>query len=444
MTRRLTFTMVAVVAGALLVTSLGTVFLLRLGVRSDTARDLRGEARRIAARLDSFQREGVLHALVQARALAGGAIVQVAPNGRVTPDLPAGIDPTDLSPSRLRNGGAQTGTKGSLVFAAAGAVRNDVLFVVVLTRQVDTRLPGGLWFLVAASATLAVAAAVAANLGRRLTRPIRDAQAATRRIAEGDLAARVPVIPGEADDELVALARSINSMAESLERSRGLERQFLLSVSHDLRTPLTSIRGYADALAEGRAPDPAQAAGVIQSEARRLERLVGDLLELARLDSRRFSLNVRATDVAEVVAEVAEGMRPAAEEAGVALSVDGSAQPTPRPASTDPDRLAQVVANLLENALKFARGAIALGVGAEGARVVLWVQDDGPGIAPADLARVFEPFYQSDRSSGRPVGTGLGLAIVHELVDAMGGSVEARTGADGGTRMEVRLPVWAG
>src|SRR5207302_10686328 len=161
--------------------------------------------------------------------------------------------------------------------------------------------------------------AVAANLGRRLTRPVRDTEDAARRIAAGDLAARAP--QPEGDDELAALVRSINTMAESLERSRGLERQFLLSVSHDLRTPLTSIRGHAEALAERKAR-PAQAAAVILSEARRLERLVGDLLELAKLDARRFSLDMRATDICEVVANAAEGFRPAAQGAGVRLSVD--------------------------------------------------------------------------------------------------------------------------
>src|SRR5213078_4532728 len=125
------------------------------------------------------------------------------------------------------------------------------------------------------------------------TRPLREAQDATRRISAGDLTTRLPVAKPGAKDELTSLAESINAMAESLERSKGLERQFLLSVSHDLRTPLTSIRGYAEALAERKAK-PGHAAAVILSEARRLERLVGDLLELAKLDARRFSLDMRA------------------------------------------------------------------------------------------------------------------------------------------------------
>ena len=243
--------------------------------------------------------------------------------------------------------------------------------------------------------------------------------------------------------ELAGLARSINAMAESLERSRGMERQFLLSVSHDLRTPLTSIRGFGEALAEGRAPDPAHAGSVITAEAGRLERLVGDLLELAKLDARRFSLDIRATDVAEVVSDTIEGFRPAAERAGVTLEIDLGARggAAAAAAAADPDRLAQIVANLVENALKFAAGRISVAVAADG--VTFSVDDDGPGIAPDDLARVFEPFYQSARAPARQVGSGLGLAIVSELVAAMGGQVRAEPApSGGGTRVVVSLPKW--
>ena len=287
--------------------------------------------------------------------------------------------------------------------------------------------------------TLGAAVAVASVLGARLTRPLRDAQRATRRIAEGDLSARLPEPRG--DDELATLTRSINSMAETLERSRGLERQFLLAVSHDLRTPLTSIRGFAEAIAEGKAPDNAQAAAVITAESRRLERLVRDLLELAKLDARRFSLDVRATDVAEVVTETAEGFRPAADDAHVQLDVVTNGQGLL--ATADPDRLAQVVANLVENALKFASGAITVGAARSGGAVVLWVDDDGPGIPADDLPRVFERFFTSTRTPARQVGSGLGLSIVRELVDAMGATVRAEPADGRGARMVVALKPWA-
>ncbi|MDQ4097257.1 MAG: HAMP domain-containing histidine kinase, partial [Actinomycetota bacterium] len=268
------------------------------------------------------------------------------------------------------------------------------------------------------------------------------AQGATRRIAAGDLATRVPIDRADGE-ELAGLAESINTMAASLERSRGLERQFLLSVSHDLRTPLTSIRGYAEALADGRAPDPSQAATVILTESRRLERLVRDLLELAKLDARRFSLDVRATDVGEILADTAEGFRPAAEKAGVDLGVEEDGEGASPVAAADPDRLAQVVANLVENALKYARSSIAVGAAHSDGHVHVWVEDDGPGIPAEDLPRVFEPFYRSTRAPTREVGTGLGLAIVQELVGAMGGGVRAEPGTNGGTRIVVILRGWS-
>jgi two-component system OmpR family sensor kinase len=445
MRRRIGLTMVAVVAGALVVATVGTIVLLRLDARADARRELGRQARDVADRLDDVQRPGVLAALGTVLRLEDQRILCFGPGCREPAAPPPGIDRSDLPLPRLRAGATVTGVRGQLVYAAAGVpVRSaGSLFVVVLTRRVDTRVPGGLWLLALGAVVLAVTAAIAADLARRLTKPLREAQAATRRVASGDLAARVPV---NADDgeELAGLAESINTMAASLERSRGLERQFLLSVSHDLRTPLTSIRGYAEALAEERAPDPPQAAAVILAEARRLERLVGDLLELAKLDARRFSLDMRATDVAEVAIDTAEGFRPAAERAGVGLEVRAERGATPA-AAADPDRLAQVVANLVENALKYAATAIVVGTGSDGGRVTVWVEDDGPGIAAEELPRVFEPFYRSVRAPTRQVGTGLGLAIVRELVDAMGGRVRAEpaaSNAGSGTRMTVTLNRW--
>jgi two-component system OmpR family sensor kinase len=439
-TRRITLTMVAVVAGALLVASLATLVLSRAADRREARVELGRQAERLAGATRDPGSPPVLGAVRIALRLEGDAVLRFGPGGRSPDPPPEGITLADLSLDRLRQGDTVTGAKGSLVFAAAPAQRGNVLLVVVLTRRVGGGGVGPL-ILVVGLATLAVAAAVAANLGRRLVRPLREAREATGRIAAGDLAARAAVRPHDGE-ELAGLAASINAMAASLERSRGLERQFLMSVSHDLRTPLTSIRGYAEALSEGRAPDPAQAAAVIRTESRRLERLVTDLLELARLGARQFSLDLRRTDVAEVVADTADGFRPAAEAADVALHVD---VPDERglPARSDPDRLAQVVANLVENALGFARSRVAVGARSHDGVVEVWVEDDGPGIRGDDLRHVFEPFYRSDPPPPRRVGTGLGLAIVRELVVAMDGSVRVvPVDGGGGARMVVTVPAW--
>ena len=439
MTRRLILTMIGVVTGALLVATIGTLVVTRMEARTQARRELGQQAERLARRIETVQRVGLAAVQVALR-LEEGAVVCVGPTCGPRPaNVPAGVTQDDLDVERLRSGRVVTGTHGDLVFAAAPADRGTNLMAVVLTRRVGTP-PGlaGPWFFVLVALTLLGAGAVAVDLGRRLTRPLREAQAATERIAAGDLGARVPENPADGE-ELAGLARSINAMTESLERSRGLERHFLLSVSHDLRTPLTSIRGFAEALADGKAPDPAHAAAIIGAEARRLERLVGDLLELAKLGARRFSLDVRGTDVAEVVADTAEGFRPAADAAGIALTVE------PRPGATaaaDPDRLAQILANLVENALKFAGTAISVGSGQDGANVTVWVDDDGPGIPAAELPHVFEPFWQSHRLPARELGSGLGLAIVAELAAAMGGTVRAEPLPGGGTRMVVSLRSW--
>jgi two-component system sensor histidine kinase BaeS len=393
------------------------------------------------------------------------AVVAVAPGGRLFDVgrpmqavlLPSGLGVSDLKPASLLAGQTTSGIKGSIVWAAApyradiqvgptpatSVLMHNLTQAVILTRRPPTGLrAAGPWFVIAAAATLLAAAIVAMRLGRRMTRPLVEAETVTRRIAAGDLTAQVPV-PPRADPETASLAHSINTMASTLARSRGLERQFLMSVSHDLRTPMTSIRGYAEAIADGTASDPARAAGVIMSESRRLERLVGDLLDLAKLDARRFVLDVRRVDLAEVVVDTGERFQPAAAGFGLSLTVDAG------PAGgiavmADPDRLAQVVANLVENALKYATANVQVATALSDGMPVLWVTDDGPGIAPSDLPRVFERLFMSSRSPGRQVGSGLGLAIVAELVAAMGGAVRAESpvpGRDTGTRVVVTLPL---
>ena len=450
MRRRLTRATVGVVALALVLSGLFTLVLVRRTAREETRRDLVTQAEDLAAQVDQVERLVTLARIADVLQVEGISRVTFTRLGRVQGDVPEGIAPADLDPAALARGLTVSGSRGPIVFAAVPirppaatarpAARVRPVTAIVLTRRADPGLRRGAgWFALAALSSLVVAAAVADRLARRVTAPLEAAEAVTRHIAAGDLGARVEPGPA-ADPEVASLARSINAMADSLGRAKGLERQFLLAVSHDLRTPLTSIRGFAEAIAEGAAPDNERAAQVIAAESRRLERLVADLLELAKLDARRFSLEVRPVDVAEVVADTAEGFRPAADEAGLALTVT-----VPGPGAlrtdTDPDRLAQVVANLVENALKFAATAIAVSAGPndEGGVTVV-VEDDGPGIPTDERGRAFDRLHQSSRTPARRVGSGLGLAIVSELVGAMGGQVRAEPGTGGaGTRMVVDL-----
>jgi signal transduction histidine kinase len=373
-----------------------------------------------------------------------GLLLGVESGGSIT--LPNGVDVDDLDLGALHAGATQNGRAGDTVFTAIPLSQvGDTAPVLVLADQVNARPFGDAGGAVLGAALLAliVAAGVAAYLARRLTRPIAAMETTARSIAGGDLAARVDETHVH-DDELGSLAHAINGMAQELENAQGHERAFLLSVSHDLRTPLTSIRGYAEAIADGTvqgADNRIRAAEVISSESQRLERLVADLLDLARLDTHQFSLQPSPIDARAVIAAAVEAFQPAAAELGIALTM---ADGVPVPATGDAQRLAQIVANLVENALKFATARVEVGVRADDARYSVLVDDDGPGIAPQDVPRVFDRLYTSRTVPGRVVGTGIGLAIVRELAGAMGGAARVETVDTPGTRFVVELPLAAG
>lgn len=451
MTRRLTLAMVGIVVATLVVAGLGTLALARAGARQHTEDALRQDAAQISAAIgdaDDTVTPRLLIGLRQALDLEGVAVLRFGPGGRTADPLPAGVEADDLDFAALRQGRVLSGNHGSLVWAASAQSiggpgtlpARSLLAVAVLTRNADpSLLPALRWFLLAGVATVAIGAVVAVSLGRRVTRPLRQAEEATRRISTGDLSARTPEPPPGTDPELRSLMASINTMAEVLERSKGVERQFLLSVSHDLRTPLTSIQGYAEALNDGALADPRLAGTVILGEAKRLDRLVRDLLDLAKLDARNFSFEPAVVDLADVAMGTADGFRPEADEAGITLTLE--VPPVPVLVVADPDRLAQIGANLVENALKFTRTGIRLRVSGVDGSARLDIVDDGPGIAADDLPHVFERLYVSRHQPRRQeAGSGLGLAIVRELVVAMGGRVEATAAPGGGACLSVLLP----
>ncbi|HUF83029.1 MAG TPA: HAMP domain-containing sensor histidine kinase [Acidimicrobiia bacterium] len=472
---RLLVAIVAVAFGVLVVSVAGTAALARRTTTDAALDDLREDGPPVAESLDSLgeryrraenQNQSSTRAIQQVIAgtlrLTRGTVVVLTADGRVVEgvagllgappsaaeagllELPEGLDADDLDIDALTQGNEQSGQRGSIVFLAEPLAEvGSNTPVLILTESVDTNPLGRAapFFLLAAGIALVAALLVAAYLVRRLTRPLAAMKRAAQSIAAGDLSARVQLDTGrKVDDELAGLARALDGMATELESARGLERGFLMSVSHDLRTPLTSIKGYADAIAEGaieEGEDQARAAAVIASEARRLERLVADLLDLARLDAHQFSLTPQPVDASAVVGGAVEAFRRQADEIGVNLDVAAEA---PVPADADPERLAQIVANLVENALKYARTRVTVGVAATNGSVRLRVDDDGPGIDPADLPRVFDRLYTSRTVPGRKVGTGLGLAIVRELAAAMGGSAAAERVDGTGTRFVVEIP----
>jgi signal transduction histidine kinase len=264
--------------------------------------------------------------------------------------------------------------------------------------------------------------------------------AASRRVASGDLAARAPV---EGSDEVAEVAVAFNEMAGELEEARRREREFLVSVGHDLRTPLTTVAGYAEALHEGRvsAEDLGRVAGVMHRETGRLSRLLEDLMLLSRLEAGEFTLRPETVDLAGHLRGTVEAYRGRAEAAGVELEADLGEVPS---GPVDPDRIDQVVGNLVENALRYtpAGGTVRLVLRAEGDRARISVADTGPGIEAGDLPHIFERLYVAQRyRAARPEGSGLGLAIVRQVVAAMGGTVEVASAPGQGTVISALVPL---
>lgn len=449
MSRRIAVAILGVVVGTMLLAGLGTVVASRVAGRAQEIRQAEQRADAIADLIPSLGRDGPTTAtqekLVEVLGLSGVTQLRVTARGQLVGTPPSWVPRRQLDPAALLAGRTLSGSRVNRIWAAASRRNPNGSATVALVT--DTREavigPSLRWLALSAAVAVALGVGVAVALGRRLARPIRQAVDTTERIAGGDLTARLPE-PGSADDELGTLGHAINAMAAELERSRALEHQFLMSVSHDLRTPLTSIRGYAEAIADGVGGDPARSAGVIVAESQRLERLVADLLDLAKLDARQFGFHLVDTRVAPVVAAAAERIAPDAESSGLSVSVAVDADPVVR---ADVDRLVQAVGNLCSNSLKFARTTVWIRTRADRtadghAAVALDVSDDGPGIDAADLPHVFERLYQATNTvQARESGSGLGLAIVKELIDGMGGTVDVSSRPGAGTTFTVRLPV---
>ncbi len=283
---------------------------------------------------------------------------------------------------------------------------------------------------------LAVAGGLVWYLSRRLTAPVVALTRATDEVARGRYDVALP--PARKRDEIGRLTNSFRDMTLRLAEAEARERNFLMSVSHELRTPLTAIRGHVSALEEGLVDDPEtlQASlDVILSETDRLARLVGDLLDLARLDAHRFTL---AEDEVEL-RRLLEGAFQARAEEARRRGIDYEQRFVTDPVLyTDGDRVLQIVTNLIDNAFRWTPdgGRIAVGLDAANGSVAVSVSDTGPGIAQADRERIFRPFFSGDGSQG----TGLGLAIARELAQALGGELRLDSELGQGSRFELRLP----
>jgi signal transduction histidine kinase len=271
--------------------------------------------------------------------------------------------------------------------------------------------------------------------GLRITRPVLRLSSAADEIARGNYDIHVSEERGR--DEIAHLSRRFDEMALRLRESEEIERNFLMTVSHELRTPLTAIGGHVAALREGVVEDPdlrAASLDVVAEETRRLSRLVGDIIDLAKLDMHRFTVTEEEVDMEQLVERAYAGFADEARRRAIEFEreVRGGAV-----IETDGDRVLQIITNLLSNAFRWTPdgGRVDLELEAANGTVAVAVEDTGPGISAAERERIFRPFY-----SGGSGGTGLGLAIASELADALGGSISVRSEEGRGSRFELVLP----
>jgi signal transduction histidine kinase len=332
----------------------------------------------------------------------------------------------------VRDGGRLRGTMSSLVIAEP---RPTLSLREVLTQFSGSIVPP---IIQGSVVGILLAIAMAALISRSFVRPLQNLLTGVLAVTKGNYE---QTVPEEGAPEVRELAQAFNVMSSEVRQSQQSQRDFLANVSHDLKTPLTSIQGYSQAIIDGAMKDPAQAAKIIHEEAGRLNRLVVELTDLIRMQAGRLSLKMTGLDLNAIVTPISERLAMVASKKQVELIVETADLPI---IAGDGDRLAQVLTNLLSNAIKFTPTGGKVYVRTQSVRggVELIVRDSGIGIPTEDLPRIFERFYQVDKARGPQRGTGLGLAITQEIVHAHGGKIMVYSaGANKGTTFTIYLPI---
>ena len=285
---------------------------------------------------------------------------------------------------------------------------------------------------------LAIAAVVGTITARQITGPLRSLVAAARRIGRGDLSSEVRVA---GDDEIGEVARTFNAMASDLRQAEESRRQLLADIAHELGTPLAVLQANLEGMLDGVVEPSAERLATLHTQSQVLTRLVRDLRDLSLAQQGRLPLDRRSVDLTVVVHDVAEMTRPLVEEKGISLAVEA---PAPVPVVADRERVAQILHNLLANAVRYTGpgGRIRISVTSADSETRVEVADSGSGIPEDELPYIFDRFHRVDRSRSRTTGgAGLGLAIVKHLVEAHGGRVWVHSEPGQGSTFGFALPV---
>lgn len=275
-------------------------------------------------------------------------------------------------------------------------------------------------------------------LMRRFVTPLAEVIAAARAVAAGDLSTRVKA---SGPDDLRALLDSFNHMAASLEQSDNERRNMLADIAHELRTPLTVMRGRLEGIVDGVYAASPEQIGPALEETYLLERLVEDLRLLTLAETRQLHFESKPVNLGEIVARVIDLFQAEADDKKIKLSFEGSNEAAV--VLLDPQRIKQVVGNLVSNALRYtpSGGNVFLTVAKDAGNLLITVSDDGPGVPPEDLPSIFQRFWRGEKSRSRASGgAGLGLAIARQLVEAQGGQIAAENGAQGGLKIILQFP----
>ncbi|MFC1994909.1 sensor histidine kinase [Chloroflexota bacterium] len=275
-------------------------------------------------------------------------------------------------------------------------------------------------------------------LARRISAPVKSLTLTARQLGQGDLSRRVQV---KDKGELGELAQAFNSMAGDLEKVEQLRRNMIADAAHELRTPLSNIRGYLEAILDGVKKPNADTISSLDEEVKLLSRLVDDLQELSLAEAGQMTLIRQQEDIAQLIRQTVSPMEDQVEKSGVSINIELPDGLTP--VNIDHNRISQVLRNLLKNALTHTQkgGVVTVAAGQKGNWVEVIVTDTGEGIPPEDLANIFERFYRVDKSRTRTTGgSGLGLTIARRLVEAHGGMIEAQSEPGKGSRFSFTLP----